>query len=330
MAADPHGVLSSRLHAARLPSAPLRIRNHLDVWAALQLRRLVQHNGYDIVHFHTARAHALSPILQGLKIKRIVTRRMDYPLRAGVMTRLLYVHSIEKVVAISQGVSAALLKGGVPASHIRLIPSGVDTTRFTRNPLARARIRAQYGVDAQTPLLVSVGSLVERKGHDLLLTAAQRLKEKGLHIRYLICGDGPLRATLEKRVDALALKHNVKFTGFCSDIADMLSAADIFIHVPYYEGLGVAVIEALAAGLPTIASQVGGIPELIEDQKTGLLIPPRDVDLLTTSLLRLISAPAFAYRLGAAGQEFVRSRFDVAVTVQANEALYLELLADTA
>ena len=329
VAADPRGVLSSRLQAAGFPTVPLRIRNHLDFWAAFQLRRLVRNNDYDIVHFHTARAHALSPYLRRLKAKRIVTRRMDYPLRTGVITRLLYSHSVEKVIAISQGVRSALVAGGIPKSHIRLIPSGVDTARFTPDPAARARVRSQYDIDAQTPLVISVGALVERKGHDLLLATAQQLKKKGCHVRYLICGDGPLRSPLEAQVRTLALSRDVQFTGFCSNIADFLSAADIFIHVPHHEGLGVAVIEALAAGLPTIASKVGGIPEIIEEQKTGLLIPPQNVDLLITSLIRLLSVPTFARQLGKAGQKFVRARFDISITTQANEALYMEVLADT-
>lgn len=313
-----------------MPTVPLRIRNHLDFWAAFQLRRLVRNNSYDIVHFHTARAHALSPYLQRLKIKRIVTRRMDYPLRTGAMTRFLYSRYVEKVVAISQGVYSALATGGVPESHLRLIPSGVDTAHYTPDPVARARIRSQYNVGAQTPLVISVGALVERKGHDLLLAAAQRLREKGRYIRYLICGDGPLRATLEAQVRSLALTQDVQFTGFCSNIADFLSAADIFIHVPHHEGLGVAVIEALAAGLPTIASRVGGIPELIENQKTGLLIPPQNVDFLTTSLMHLLNTPALACRLGKTGQEFVRNHFDISIMARANEALYREVLANSA
>ena len=255
---------------------------------------------------------------------------MDYPLRTGVMTRRLYTHYVEKVVAISQGVHSALAAGGIPESQMRLITSGVDTARFTPNFDARTRIRSHYNIDAQTPLVLSVGALVERKGHELLLTAARHLKEKGRDIRYLICGDGPLRAALESHVHALALERNVHFTGFCSNVEDFLSAADVFIHVPHHEGLGVAVIEALAAGLPTIASRVGGIPELIEDQKTGLLISPQNVDLLTTALIRLLSSPAFARQLGKAGQEFVRNHFDISLMAQANEALYMEVLADTA
>jgi glycosyltransferase involved in cell wall biosynthesis len=255
---------------------------------------------------------------------------MDYPLRAGAMTRFLYLHCVEMVVAISQGVHTALTEGNIPSSRIRLIPSGVDTMRFVPDPLVRERLRARYGIDARTPLVVSVGALVERKGHDFLLTAAHFLKEKGYHLRYLICGEGPLHRTLEDQVQALGIAQEVQFTGFCPNVPELLAAADFFVHVPHHEGLGVAVIEALAAGLPTIASRVGGIPELIEEGKAGILVPPQDAESLSRSLLHLLDNPSLARQLGRAGQMFARKHLDVSTMAQANEALYLELLADTA
>jgi glycosyltransferase involved in cell wall biosynthesis len=289
----------------------------------------VQQGKYDIVHFHTARAHALSPWLHGVKVKRLVTRRMDYPLRTGVTTRFLYLHCVEMVVAISQGVCTALTEGNIPSSRIRLIPSGVDTMRFAPNPLVRERLRSLYNIDARTPLVVSVGALVERKGHDFLLTAAHFLKEKGYHLRYLICGEGPLHKILENQAQTLGIAQEVQFTGFCPNVPEFLAAADFFVHVPHYEGLGVAVIEALAAGLPIIASQVGGIPELIEEGKTGILVPPQDVESLSRSLLHLLENLSLAHQLGKAGQTFARKYLDVSTMAQANESLYLELLADT-
>lgn len=284
---------------------------------------------YDIVHFHTARAHTLSPWLQGLKAKRIVTRRMDYPLRKGWATRLLYVHNIDRVVAISRDVQAVLLKGGVPFERLRVIPSGIDTKKFSPNPSAQNNVRIRYNIPLHLPLVLSVGALVERKGYSVLLSAAHQLKEQGYDLRYLICGEGALRFDLETQARNLGLTQEVRFIGFCTEVPELQAAADYFVHVPLHEGLGVAVIEALAAGLPVIASRVGGIPELIEDHKTGILIPPKDVASLTAALSSLLSHKQLARQLGETGQTFVRSQLDVSIMAQTNEALYLELLADT-
>lgn len=327
MASDPRGVLWSRLGEHGLLQYPLRVRNHLDLLAGFRLRRLVQAGGYHIAHFHTARAHALSPWLHGLPVKRIVTRRMDYPVARGRMTRLLYEQSVDMVVAISQGVEAALLAGGVPPARIRRIPSGVETARFLPNEQARQQLRAALGLAPHDILVLTVGALTERKGHGTLFSAASLLQERGIQLHYIVCGEGSLRPRLEAQVRALGLQERVHFPGFSSDIPCYLAAADIFVHVPLWEGLGVAVIEALAAGVPVVASQVGGLPELITDQATGLLVPPQEATALAVAIERLVHDPQWAKTLGATGQAFVQARFDMSVMAQANESLYKELLA---
>jgi glycosyltransferase involved in cell wall biosynthesis len=326
VAAHPGGLLYRRLAAAGLPACALRIRHHLDALAGVRLRRLVRTGSYDLVHFHTARAHALSPWLAGMPVKRIVTRRMDYPLRKGPVTRFLYTRQVDAVVAISARVRTALLAAGVPVSSIHLIPSGIRTTHFAPDPEARARIRHSYGFSGHERLVVSVGALVTRKGHHTLLQAAHQLKPQGLPLRYLICGEGKLRPALETQARRLGLAADVSFTGFYPDVSHILTAADFFVHVPVWEGLGVAVIEALAAGLPVIASNVGGIPELIADQQTGLLVPPQNPTALAAALYRFVQEPAYAAALGQAGQMLARIRFDADTMAKRNEALYYHVL----
>ena len=326
VAADPHGLLYRRLVDAGLPVCALRVRNHCDLPAGFRLRRLVTADQYELVHFHTARAHALSPWLQRTGVKRVVTRRMDYPVKKGGVTQFLYTRSVDAVVAISAGVCAALLAAAVPETRIRLIPSGVDTARFTPNPTARMQVRRAYGLEAHDILVLSIGVLAERKGHQTLLQAAYRLKAQGMRLRYLVCGEGPLRAALQAEVQTLGLEVDVRFAGFCAEIPDYLAAADLFVHVPLWEGLGVAVIEAQAAGLPVVASRLGGIPDLINDSATGLLVPPQDPVALAAALTRLVHDPPWARMLGQAGQTQARTRFDLTVMAQANEALYHDLL----
>lgn len=326
VAAHPRGVLYRRLSASGFPVRPLAIRNHFDVVAGMRLRRLVRTGGYDLVHFHTARAHALSPWLAKVAVKRIVTRRMDYALRNGPATRFLYTRQVDAVVAISARVQASLLAAGVPLSSIHLIPSGIRTTRFVPDPQTRLQVRRAYGFPGHEGVVLSVGALVQRKGHHTLLQAASQLKRQGLPLRYLICGEGPLRPALETEARRLELGEEVFFTGFCPDVSHLLAAADFFVHVPLWEGLGVAVIEALAAGLPVIASHVGGIPELVIDQQTGLLVPPQDPAALAAALSRLVYDSSYAAALGHAGQQHARTHFDADAMAKRNEALYYQVL----
>ena len=179
VAVDPRGALSARLSQQGLLTCPLRVRNHLDVFAGFRLRRLVRTGGYDIVHFHTARAHALSPWLRGLPVKRLVTRRMDYPIQPGRMTRLLYEHSVDMVIAISHGVEAALHAGGIPPEHMRRIPSGIDTARFLSDVARRQQMRTTLGIEPHEQMVLMIGALTERKGHGSLFSAATCSRSKG-------------------------------------------------------------------------------------------------------------------------------------------------------
>jgi glycosyltransferase involved in cell wall biosynthesis len=326
VAVDPYGALAQRLRQTDLPTTNLTVRNDLDLLAGLRLRHFVQAEGYQLVHFHTARAHALSPWLRGLQVKRVVTRRMDYRIRPGWFTRLLYKDSVDAIVAISQGVQGALQAGGVPSSHITVIPSGIDTARFAITAQQRTQQRATQGIAPDTYVVLAVGALAERKGHTTLLQAAALLQHRDVRFRYVICGDGPLRVSLESQAQTLGLTDNVQFPGFCADVTNYLAVADVFAHIPLWEGLGVAVIEALAAGLPVIASRVGGIPELIEHERSGLLVPPQEPAILAAAIERMIHHLPWAKTLGTQGQSFVRTRYDVTVMAQANEALYYKLL----
>lgn len=335
VATPSRGCLAGRLRRADLPVCDLTVRNHLDAAAGWRLRGLVRRGRYDVVHFHTARAHALSPWLSALGGQRVVTRRMDNPLTRGWRTRWLYRTHVDAVVAISSGVADALRTAGVPDRAVRLIPSGVDTARFCRCAARRAAVRDRYGLGEADRLIVTVGALVPRKSPDTLIDAAVRLRtalrtrvgeSRADEPHYLVCGDGPLRPALEARVAGLGLSRVFHFAGFRSDLPAYLSAADVFVHVPVREGLGVAVIEALAAGLPVVASRAGGIPDVIADEQTGLLVPSRDPAALADAIARCLHDPEWAARLGRCGQTHVRARYDISASARANEALYFELL----
>ena len=326
-----HGVLAQRLQHDHLTVQPLSVRNHLDGLAGWRLRRLVRGEHYDLVHFHTARAHALSPWLHALPVRRLVTRRMDYPIKTGWWSRLLYGSQVDMIIAISSSVAAVLGTAHVSDRPIRIIPSGIDTTQFLPTVAQRRAMRRQYGLGEDTTVILMAGALTQRKSPHTLIEAAAQLhsshQQGAPSLHYLVCGDGPLRQELEARVRALGLASVFHFAGFCRDVPAYLAAADIFVHTPVREGLGVAVIEALAAGLPVVASQVGGIPDLITDRETGLLIPAQAPSALRDALLQCMHRPDWAKTLGIQGQAKVRTSFDIETTARANEALYYELLA---
>jgi glycosyltransferase involved in cell wall biosynthesis len=296
------------------------MRNDLDVRCVASLRRFIRQGNYDIVHFHTKRAHTLALWLPRgeSRPKYLVTRRMDYPEPRNWYTDILYNRRVDGVVAISQTIVNLLVSAGVERRKIRCISSGIDPGKFEMSE------RRRTGEDDFT--VGCLGGLEERKGHRYLLEAAALLKAEGLKIRYNIAGSGPLRARLEEEVARLGLGAEVRFLGFVSDAAEFLAGVDILAMPSLYEGLGVAALEAMAAGRPVVATQVGGLTESIIDGVTGALVPPRDSAALAAAIAKLARSRPLAGSMGNEGRERVRRYFSLENMARKNEAYYYELL----
>ena len=328
IAADPHGSLARAAAALGVPVVPLRIRNHADVVAGRRLARLLAEDRYDIVHFHTARAHAMSIFLGSRpRVRRVVTRRMDYRLRGGGYARWLYNRGADAVVAISEGVREALLASGVHPAQIAVVPSGVDVERFALGASHRDDERRRLGLASGELVLAIVGALEERKGHAILLDAVALLRD--LPLRVLCAGSGSCAQALAARRDALGLGDRVRFLGRVEDVPVFLAAVDIVVMPSRHEGLGVAALEAMAAGRPVIATRVGGLPEVVGDDG-GLLVPPENPQALAAAIRHLALAPATARTLGEAGRRRVAQRFTLAAMAQGTRAVYRDLVPASA
>jgi glycosyltransferase involved in cell wall biosynthesis len=301
---------------------PLKLRNDLDLRPVLPVRRLIRDRSYDIVHFHTKRAHAFSLWLGGAPPgqKRVVTRRMDYPMRKGWYDRYLYNRRVDGVVAISERIAALLIEGGVKRERIRVIHSGVDLEPFKIIPLARG--------DNSVMVIGATAVLEERKGLSFLLEAAAELKRQGRRLKYLIAGDGSQREKLRRLAEALGLKEEVVFLGFVFDVPAFLSSVDIFVMPSLFEGLGVAALEAMAAARPVIASDTGGLSELVADGETGLLAPPGDSPALARAIGRLVSEPERVRVMGKNSRARVEKYFTMEQMAKKNESYYYDLLDD--
>lgn len=320
---DPDGELWNRAQAQGVRCFPLRIRNALDIGAGVRLRRFLRLRHYDVVHFHTARAHALAPWVRGCGGAMIVTRRMDYrPNR--FFARWLFHHAVDRVVAISSGVAEAMKSSGVARARIKIIPSGVDTVRF-RPPSAheREQARAAWRIEPPQIAIGAVGWLTERKGHRYLIDAISRLS--GLvsrPIRCVIAGAGPLAEKLKAQSAALGLENRVTVAGPVLDPLALLWALDVFALPSLREGLGVALLEAMACGLACVASRTGGIVDAIEDGRSGLLVNSANPQELAGQLARLIADAQLRSQIGAQARLRAVDRFSLKVMAQSTMELY--------
>jgi glycosyltransferase involved in cell wall biosynthesis len=320
---EPAGELWNRANAAAVRCFPLRVRNAIDLAAGLCLRRFLSANRYDIVHFHTSRAHSLAPWVPRCAPSRVVTRRMDYPPNR-LFAPWLFNRAVDGVAAISSSVAEAMASSGVDRSRIRIIPSGVDIDRF-RPPSEseREKARSAWQIEPESIAIGTLGQLTERKGHGYLIDAVAALRRsRSLKMRFIIAGEGPLAASLRAKVAALGLDSVVKFAGAVKEPLALLWALDIFALPSLKEGLGVALLEAMASGLASVGSRAGGIVDAIEDGTSGLLAEPASVPELAQQLARLIDLPELRLRLGSQARTRICARFSLTAMAQDTIELY--------
>jgi glycosyltransferase involved in cell wall biosynthesis len=244
---------------------------------------------------------------------------MDYPESKGWYTRCLYNRAVDGVVAVSRKIAELLADAGVEPERIRVIHDGTDPKPF--EGVVRAR------QPHAEPIVVGVAAVLEeRKGHRFLLEAARKLKARGCRVIYRIAGEGSLRTELEQTAVRLGLQEEVEFLGFVSDMPGFFSSVDVVVLPSLLEGLGVSVLEAMAAGKAVIASRVGGLPEVVIDGATGFLVAPRDVEGLAHAIAKLAGDRLLLHDMGQNGKERLVKNFTMERMARQNEDYYYELL----
>ena len=209
-------------------------------------------------------------------------------------------------------------------AKVEVIYNAVDWAQLQAT-VSRDEMRASAEVPAGAPLLTIIARLTEQKGHRILLDALARTDLA--HAYLLVVGDGPLRDVLERQAANLGLSARVRFLGVRRDLGNILAATDVFVMPSFWEGLPLAMVLAMGAGLPVVATRIAGIPEVVQDGVTGLLVPPGDSGELGAALSRVVNDDTTRVLLGQAARAFVRPRFGVDGYVNAITALYDRLLA---
>lgn len=298
-----------------------------------RLRARVRRGDYDLVQSQHEKSDLLCALLpRGPAATRRISSRRDTGFQKSWRLRLAATalnHRFDAVTAPAQAVLAEVARreGGLRGARIA-IPNGVDPARFhPLPPQARSAGRAALGLAPDEFAFACVARLVEVKRHGDLLHAFARLGSGALRPRLLLLGDGPLRRTLERQARDAGIDGRVDFLGERADVAALLPLCDAFVLASRTEGMSNAAIEAMACGLPVVATAVGGQPELLEDGVTGLLVPPRSPARLGFALEQLLHAPARSHRMGRLGRERVLQSFSLASMVKAHDALYASLRA---
>jgi glycosyltransferase involved in cell wall biosynthesis len=313
------------------------IRPVSDSRSLIEVYRLMRRFRPAIVHTHTAKAGLLGRVaarVAGVPIRvhtfhGHVLRGYFGPLRTHAFRRLeaRLALSTQMLVAVSEAVKRDLVELGVAGpERIRVIPLGLDLEPLARSPLPRGALRGPGRVAEGAPLIGCVGRLAPIKDLGTLLEAVARVHRVRPDVRVALVGDGEERALLEARCEGLGLSGVVCFHGWKHEMEQVYGDLDVVVNSSRNEGTPVALIEALAAGRPVVATRVGGTPDLLADGRHGLLVPPGDPEALAQALLRVLAEPGEAAARARAGREYVLARHTTARLLRDVDRLYRELL----
>ena len=291
-------ILAERASAAGFPIARLGLRSA------------------DIVHAHGGRALTVAfwETFGSAKVRRVVTRHVAFRPRNPWLHRAKYKWACEGVIAVSDAVRRGLIETGVPSGKIEVIHTGIEM------PQAAPQTRSRFGLDENDFVVGHMGAFTKEKGQDVAVSAAALLRESMPYARFLLAGDGKLLNEMRRRAP-----ENVTFPGFVADHAAFFGALSVFIMPSRSEAWGMAALEAMAYGVPVIASDVGGLPEIVEPDNGGWLVPAGDPAALARAIMESASSP---YRLHEQGQR-ARERaqlFSVDRMVDQTEAFYGRLV----
>lgn len=316
--------------AMRAQAAGIRVHAVSDsarrIGAAWRLRRLIREVRFDLVY--TNEAHALTATWLARNHRRVplvVARRVTFPLSRSSISLARY-RAAARILAISQAVRSELLAAGLDPRRIEVVPDGIEipvpVSRETRE-----KARKRWGFRADDTVIVCVGALTAEKGHAMLIEAFAKLRREVTNCRLLLAGEGRLRAQLEAQARDAGLEPAIIFAGFISDVDSVYAAGDLFVFPSLHEGAGSSLLRAMAFGLPVLALARGGVAEIVENGKNGVLVQEANGEALAQATAQLLRDKEFRERLSRAARETVASRYSADRMVDSTARIFEQLFS---
>ncbi len=305
--------------AFALPGHPRGLRA---IW---QARTYLANEQPDVIHANDAHTTTLLrwATLGNSDVARIASRRVVFPIRSPQR----YVHGADRVLCVSQAIAEVAQASGIPANRVGVVYDGIDLARMATGDAARGR--AALGITNETPLLLVVASLVECKGHRVLIDALPAVLRHVPQLKVFFAGEGDQRDRLAEQIAQQSLGETVHLVGFRRDVPDLIQACDLLVLPSLDEGLGTSVIDALVAGKPVVATTAGGLPEVLRNADGtphGWLVSPRDPSALAAAIFDAFTSSDEARRRTAAGQAYARQHFSAEAMVEATLAEYARVI----
>jgi len=324
--AHPEGELYRR--ASEGPDlVPLAPMNEVDLAAAWKLSRVMRQWQPAIVHAHDPHAVAMASL--GLSFgapvprpKIVASRRVDFHLQGNAFSQWKY-RQVDGFIAASAAIRDILVHDGIPAGRVVVVHDGIDVEKIARRQVLD--LHAEYWLPHGVPVIVNVGALVAHKGQKHLIEAMPIVLRDVPDAHLVIFGEGELRGALERQIKHLSLEKRVLLPGFREDVLSLMKSSDLFVMSSITEGLGSAVLDAMAMGLAVVGTRAGGIPEAVVPGETGELVEPAEPRLLAAAIVKLFKDAELRRTYGEAGRQRVARQFDVEHLVTDTLAAYRRL-----
>jgi glycosyltransferase involved in cell wall biosynthesis len=293
----PDSLLASHCVANAYEWFPLKKQGALP--KIIQLKKLTRKYNIDLIHTHDAKGHTLAYMatLLGMEVPIVVSRRVDFPVKNNPFSKRKYTHpSIKRIITVSHAI-ARILEEQLPINdRINVVYSGVDTDRFSQQE-PQNYLRWRWDIPDDHWLIGNTSAVADHKDYYTFIDTAAYVQRQGLRATFFIIGDGPEAEAIQQYIKAQGMNATVFMTGFREDVGELLQELDLYLMTSKTEGLGTSILDAFAAGVPVVATQAGGIPEMVKHAETGLLAPVGDERALGEALLQLTLEPGLRQTL---------------------------------
>ena len=301
------------------------LRKPYDIGSIMSLTHFIRANKFDIVSTHSGVDSWIGGLASRLSGTPVLarTRHLNIPLKRSILNFIHYLPDV--YITCGENMRDNLIgKCGFPAGKVVSIPTGIDPV-FS-NVKKNRDARTKYGIDIDSPVITYVGILRSVKGHEVTFRAVKTVVESMPDAKFLIVGDGPREAALKDYVADLNVSDHVIFSGFVDDIAEIYSFTDVAVLSSWSEGLPQSLLQAMASGVPVVATRVGGVPEVVIHEKTGLLVEAGDHEALAKGVIRILNDNEFASQLVDNAKELVQKEHSLDHMIDKIEGLYNTLL----
>ncbi len=320
------GAVAEEIARQGIPTKILGLSSYHNPLNILKLALLIKETKPDILHIHGYFAGTFVRLANFIARVPVVFSHLHsthyYYQKKHLLTEKFLAKFTDRILCCSEAVKKwAQESEGIPAKQLVVVYNGIEVDRYQPN-VEIGELRKRLHLTGEERIIGTVGRLEPVKNQTLLLEAASRVKEKVPNLKVILVGEGSLRASLLETAARLGLEEAVIFTGRTDQVARYLSLMEVFVLCSRLEGLAMVLLEAMAAGKPVISTRVGGIPEVIGDEVTGLLVPPGDAKALSEAIIYLLTHPEEAKRMGDEGRVLCQEKFSTETMVKRIEELY--------